>query len=100
MQAVGLGRGTPRKHWPLEVVKKVVLDLMKEVPRSLLADYLLSTSAGAVHWWQRHRNFTQSVAVSSMVVPPLSQSQSQSVALFVSPLYPQPDRLCGTGPTW
>lgn len=79
-QAVGLGRGTPRKHWPLEVVKGVVLDLMKEVPRSLLADYLLSTSAGAAHWWQRQRTFSQSVAVSSMALPLLSRTLTQTLS--------------------
>ncbi len=60
-------RETPRKYWPLDTLKKVLLELIQEVPQRLLADYLVCTAAGSADWWQRQRTFTHSMAVSSAV---------------------------------
>jgi hypothetical protein len=70
MQAAGVDRLASRKEWPLEVLKQVLADLMRGVPRSLLERQIWSGSASSWDWWQRQQAHSRSSAVMSMVPPP------------------------------
>ncbi|KAK3262216.1 Serine/threonine-protein kinase smg1, partial [Cymbomonas tetramitiformis] len=63
----GLRRVLSRKDWPLEVLRRVLVELMRESPRTLLARELWVSSASAAVAWQRQNRFSRSLAVMSMV---------------------------------
>ena len=67
LQAKGLGKATPRKHWPAELLQKVMGDLAANIPASLLADQLWISSGTFADWWSRQQRYSRSLAFMSMV---------------------------------
>lgn len=56
-----------RKEWPLSVLKEVLAELTAETPRDLLAKELWCYSTNATEWRQVIRNYSQSIAVMSVI---------------------------------
>lgn len=56
-----------RKEWPLAVLKEVLSELTAETPRDLLAKELWCYSNNAAEWRQVIRNYSQSIAVMSVI---------------------------------
>ena len=67
LQAAGLPRTTPRKDWPLPLLKQILTDSMQETPRQLLARELWCGSGSASEWWGFQAGYTSSTAAMSMV---------------------------------
>ena len=67
LQAAGLPRTTPRKDWPLPLLKQILTDSMQETPRQLLARELWCGSGSASEWWSFQAGYTSSTAAMSMV---------------------------------
>lgn len=67
MQAAGLPRNSPRKDWPLPVLKQVLTESIQETPRQLLARELWCGSGSASEWWSFQAGYTSSTAAMSMV---------------------------------
>ncbi|GAV75069.1 PI3_PI4_kinase domain-containing protein/FATC domain-containing protein [Cephalotus follicularis] len=63
----GLRRVISRRDWPHEVKLKVLLDLMKEVPRDLLHEELWCASGGFKAFSSKLKRYSGSVAAMSMV---------------------------------
>ncbi|XP_027356375.1 serine/threonine-protein kinase SMG1-like isoform X2 [Abrus precatorius] len=63
----GIKRVISRRDWPHEVKCKVLLDLMKEVPRHLLYQELWCASEGYKAFSSKMKRYSGSVAVMSMV---------------------------------
>ncbi|XP_027910249.1 serine/threonine-protein kinase SMG1-like [Vigna unguiculata] len=63
----GIKRVISRRDWPHEVKCKVLLDLMKEVPRHLLYQELWCASEGYKAFSSKLKRYTGSVAAMSMV---------------------------------
>ena len=66
-QQAGLAKGTSRRHWPVELLRKVTMELAASVPSTLLADQLWIGSASHADWWLRQQRFSRSLAFMSMV---------------------------------
>ncbi|ESO84130.1 hypothetical protein LOTGIDRAFT_229624 [Lottia gigantea] len=56
-----------RKEWPLNILVKVLQELMEETPADLLARELWCSSTGASEWWLMTKTYSRSVAVMSMI---------------------------------
>lgn len=56
-----------RKEWPLEVLKQVLSELSAETPHDLLSKELWCYSTNAAQWRQVVRNYSQSIAVMSVI---------------------------------
>lgn len=56
-----------RQEWPLPVLKEVLSELTEETPRDLLAKELWCYSTTAAEWRQVIRNYSQSIAVMSVI---------------------------------
>lgn len=56
-----------RKEWPLSVLKEVLVELTNETPKDLLAKELWCYSTNAAEWRQVIRNYSQSIAVMSVI---------------------------------
>lgn len=56
-----------RKEWPLSALKEVLAELTAETPRDLLAKELWCYSTNAAEWRQVIRNYSQSIAVMSVI---------------------------------
>ncbi|XP_077980517.1 serine/threonine-protein kinase SMG1-like [Glandiceps talaboti] len=56
-----------RKEWPQNVLRQVLLELMEETPRDLLARELWCACSGASEWWQITQSYARSTAVMSMI---------------------------------
>ena len=67
MQQAGLAKGTSRRHWPVEILHKVIVELAASVPSTLLADQLWIGSTSHADWWLRQQRFSRSLAFMSMV---------------------------------
>ncbi|KAJ4845107.1 LOW QUALITY PROTEIN: hypothetical protein Tsubulata_030337 [Turnera subulata] len=63
----GIRRVISRRDWPHDVKRKVLLDLMKEVPRQLLHQELWCASEGFKAFSSKLRRFSGTVAAMSMV---------------------------------
>ncbi|XP_022944490.1 serine/threonine-protein kinase SMG1-like isoform X1 [Cucurbita moschata] len=63
----GIRRVISRRDWPHEVKRKVLLDLMKEVPRQLLYQELWCASEGFKAFSLKLKRYAGSVAAMSMV---------------------------------
>ncbi|XP_030839844.1 serine/threonine-protein kinase SMG1 isoform X2 [Strongylocentrotus purpuratus] len=63
----GLSSQTPRKDWPLSMMRKVLQDLMADTPDYLLAKELWCSSGSASEWWHLTQAFGRSTAVMSMI---------------------------------
>ncbi|GAX80940.1 hypothetical protein CEUSTIGMA_g8375.t1 [Chlamydomonas eustigma] len=61
------GLTTPRKEWPLDVLKKVLLQLVSEAPKDILSNELWCGSGSAAAHWHRKRKFGVSLAATSVV---------------------------------
>src|SRR5689334_1699407 len=42
-----------RREWPVDVLKRVFLQLFKETPRSILAQELWCSSTSPAEWWKK-----------------------------------------------
>lgn len=67
VQAAGLPRNSPRKEWPLPLLKQILTDSIQETPRQLLARELWCGSGSASEWWTFQAGYTSSTAAFSMV---------------------------------
>ena len=67
MQAAGFPRNSPRKDWPLPVLKQVLAESIQETPRQLLARELWCGSGSASEWWSFQAGYISSTAAMSMV---------------------------------
>lgn len=56
-----------RRDWPVAVLKEVLAALTAETPRNLLAKELWCYSTNAAEWRQVIRNYSQSIAVMSVI---------------------------------
>lgn len=56
-----------RKEWPLNILKKVLEELMSETPKDLLAKELWCASTGPSEWWHKTQTYSRSTAVMSMI---------------------------------
>ncbi|WCJ33820.1 Serine/threonine-protein kinase SMG1 [Euphorbia peplus] len=63
----GIRRVISRRDWPHDVKRKVLLDLMKEVPRQLLHQELWCASEGFKAFSLKLKRYSSSVAAMSMV---------------------------------
>ncbi|XP_022748650.1 serine/threonine-protein kinase SMG1-like isoform X2 [Durio zibethinus] len=63
----GIRRVISRRDWPHEVKRKVLLDLMKEVPKQLLHQELWCASEGFKAFSSKLKRYSGSVAAMSMV---------------------------------
>ncbi|XVE67428.1 hypothetical protein DITRI_Ditri08aG0160200 [Diplodiscus trichospermus] len=63
----GIRRVISRRDWPHEVKRKVLLDLMKEVPKQLLYQELWCASEGFKAFSSKLKRYSSSVAAMSMV---------------------------------
>ncbi|KAF5448742.1 hypothetical protein F2P56_029247 [Juglans regia] len=63
----GIRRVISRRDWPHEVKRKVLLDLMKEVPRQLLHQELWCASEGFKAFSSKLKRYSGTVAAMSMV---------------------------------
>ncbi|XP_050232487.1 uncharacterized protein LOC126681128 isoform X2 [Mercurialis annua] len=63
----GIRRVISRRDWPHDVKRKVLIDLMKEVPRQLLHQELWCASEGFKAFSSKLRRYSGSVAAMSMV---------------------------------
>ena len=70
MQAAGLPRNSPRKDWPLPVLKQILTESIQETPRQLLARELWCGIGSASEWWSFQAGYTSSTAAMSMVSTP------------------------------
>jgi hypothetical protein len=67
LQEAGVDVSLSRKAWPLPVLTKVLQQLMREVPKQLLARELWAGAGGAAGWWRRQRRHAASGAAASVV---------------------------------
>ena len=79
IQAAGLPRNTPRKYWPLSLLKQILTESIQETPRHLLARELWCGSGSASEWWSFQAGYTSSTAAISMVLPFNNHIPLQSV---------------------
>lgn len=77
VQAAGLPRNSPRKDWPLPLLRQVLTESIQETPRQLLARELWCGSGSASEWWTFQAGYTSSTAAFSMV--PFSNSENNNV---------------------
>ncbi|XP_063961813.1 serine/threonine-protein kinase SMG1-like [Lytechinus pictus] len=63
----GLSSQTPRKDWPLSMMRKVLQELVTDTPDYLLAKELWCSSGSASEWWHLTQAFGRSTAVMSMI---------------------------------
>jgi PI-3-kinase-related kinase SMG-1 len=56
-----------RKDWPQAVLKQVLIMLMNETPKDLLAKELWCMSENAADWWHVTKNYSRSLAVMSVI---------------------------------
>ena len=68
VQAAGLPRNSPRKDWPLPLLKQILTESIQETPRQLLARELWCGSGSASEWWSFQAGYTSSTAAFSMVL--------------------------------
>eukprot|EP00850_Spirogloea_muscicola_P018450 SM000169S02705 [mRNA] locus=s169:16353:36740:- [translate_table: standard] len=62
----GMRRSTPRQDWPQDVKKQVLVELMQEMPKHLIARQLWCSSSGPPAWMAKQQRYTESMAVMSM----------------------------------
>ncbi|KAK9839154.1 hypothetical protein WJX74_010625 [Apatococcus lobatus] len=67
LQAAGLDRNMPRKDWPQEILRAVLMELIRETPTQLLAREMWCSSTGSADWWESQQRFSRSLAAMSMV---------------------------------
>ncbi len=67
LQEAGVDVSLSRRAWPLPVLTKVLHQLMREVPKQLLARELWAGAGGAAGWWRRQRRHAASGAAASVV---------------------------------
>lgn len=76
-QAAGLDRNMPRKDWPQEILRGVLVELIRETPTQLLAREMWCSSTGSADWWESQKRFSRSLAFMSMVgtsAPPIHRA--------------------------
>ncbi len=66
LKAKGI-KSMSRHDWPLDIQKKVFLELEKETPRDLLEKELWCASESTGEWWKKVQAYSRSAAVMSMV---------------------------------
>ncbi|KAI8975372.1 hypothetical protein BDF20DRAFT_836780 [Mycotypha africana] len=67
LKASGLKVTANRRHWPMEVLKKVHIELVKETPDYLLESELYYSSSNATEWFKKSTSFARSLAVTSII---------------------------------
>ena len=58
---------TARKKWPVDMLRKIFVELVDETPDHLIEKEIWSSSPDAVVWWEKSKMFARSVAVTSVV---------------------------------
>ncbi|XP_033630103.1 serine/threonine-protein kinase SMG1-like [Asterias rubens] len=67
LEEKGLSEQTPRKDWPVNVMRTVMQDLMKDTPSDLLARELWCSSGSSSEWWHITQAYSRSTAVMSII---------------------------------
>ena len=67
LQAGGVPLTTPRKDWPLPLLKQILTESVQETPSHLLARELWCGCGSASEWWAYQAGYTSSTAAMSMV---------------------------------
>jgi len=67
LHKAGVPAGAPRRAWPHGVLRSVLLELMRETPRDLIAHELWGRAANAAAGWASSRAYAASAATNSMV---------------------------------
>ncbi|KAL0031856.1 hypothetical protein WJX79_000268 [Trebouxia sp. C0005] len=67
LEAAGLPRTTPRKDWPLPLLKQILTESVQETPGHLLTRELWCGCGSASEWWSYQAGYTSSTAAMSMV---------------------------------
>ena len=67
LKAHGVKNVTARHEWPLEIVRRVFVQLVHETPSHLLQNELWYSSPSSAVWWHKTQRFNRSVAVMSIV---------------------------------
>lgn len=67
LEQAGCAGIASRRDWPADVLQRVLLQLMSQVPRQLLARELSAASSSAPSWWARTASYTRSLATASIV---------------------------------
>ena len=63
----GITSISSRTQWPLDILKTVFEELIKETPCNLISNEIWSKSISVEDWWKRNQSFITSNAVMSMV---------------------------------
>ncbi|KAJ3187557.1 Serine/threonine-protein kinase smg1 [Irineochytrium annulatum] len=63
----GVSRSTPRKHWPLSILKEVFMQLLNETPKDMISKELWCSASSPVEWWAKVSAFSRSLAVTSAI---------------------------------
>jgi hypothetical protein len=63
----GISNVASRKDWPVDVLKRVFLELVGETPNSLLSKELWISSSNTLEWWQKTKGYVRSTAVMSII---------------------------------
>eukprot|EP00029_Vermamoeba_vermiformis_P005456 TRINITY_DN1900_c0_g1_i1.p1 TRINITY_DN1900_c0_g1~~TRINITY_DN1900_c0_g1_i1.p1 ORF type:complete len:1417 (-),score=481.57 TRINITY_DN1900_c0_g1_i1:105-4277(-) len=66
LKAKGI-KSMSRHDWPLDIQKKVFIELEKDTPRDLLEKELWCASESTGEWWKKVQAYSRSAAVMSMV---------------------------------
>ncbi|KAL2920081.1 hypothetical protein HK105_200147 [Polyrhizophydium stewartii] len=67
LSARRIKKTTPRRNWPIEMMREVFAELERETPSNLLAKELWSSSQTTLAWWEKSKTFARSAAVMSMI---------------------------------
>ena len=67
LKELGITNVSSRREWPRAVLRKVLVELINETPRDLLANEFWCTSSSQAEWWDKTQTFARSTAVMSMV---------------------------------
>ncbi|KAK9767511.1 hypothetical protein K7432_002654 [Basidiobolus ranarum] len=67
LKDAGVSPSTPRKNWPVDILRKVYLDLVSETPSTLLEKELWASCSTSTIWYKKSKSFVRSLAVMSVI---------------------------------
>ena len=67
LEARGIPAGSARRVWPADLLRSVVVDLMRETPRNIVSSELWLAALDARGWWRATQRFARSTAAMSVV---------------------------------
>ena len=67
LKEAGITNVQNRREWPKTVLRKALVELIKETPRELLSNEFWCTSSSQAEWWDKTQTFARSTSVNSMI---------------------------------